>query len=128
MSRFTCRKGGIYRSKEGVLLGVCKGFANYFDFSVFWVRAGMIVIFLLSGFWPVIGIYLVAALLMKTEPINQVHNEVEQEFYESYTNSPRNAAERLKRKFQDLDRRIRRMEDTVTGKEYEWDRRFRSGA
>lgn len=127
MSSYSGRTGGIYRSKEGLLLGVCKGFANYFDFSVSWLRAGLIVIFLLSGFWPVIGIYLVAALLMKSEPINQVANEAEQEFYESYTNSPRNAAERLKRKFQDLDRRIRRMEDTVTNKEYEWDRKFKSG-
>jgi phage shock protein C len=40
--------------------------------------------------------------------------------------SPRSAAQRLKKKFQDLDRRIRRMEDKVTGREYEWEKRFNS--
>ena len=119
-------RGGIYRARDGVILGVCKGIANYFDFSVFWIRVGMVVIFLLSGFWPVIGIYLVAALLMKPAPVHSVTNDDEKEFYDSYVHSPRNAAQRLKKKFHDLDRRIRRMEDTVTGREYEWERKFNS--
>jgi len=116
----------MYRARDGVILGVCKGMANYFDLSVFWVRIGMIIIFLLSGFWPVIGIYLVAALLMKPAPVHAAKNEDEREFYDSYSNSPRSAAQRLKKKFQDLERRIRRMEDTVTGREYEWERKFNS--
>lgn len=126
MRNCTKNRGGIYRSRDGFILGVCKGTANHFDISVFWVRVGMIIIFLLSGFWPVIGIYLVAALLMKPEPVRPLENEDQREFYNSYTHSPRSAAQRLKKKFQDLDRRIRRMEDTVTGREYEWERKFRS--
>lgn len=117
---------GIYRSRDGVILGVCKGLADHFDFSTFWVRAGFLVVFLLSGFWPVIGIYLVAALLMKPEPVQPINNDEEQEFYDSYVNSPESAAQRLKRKFDKLDRRIRRMEDKVTGKEFEWERKFHS--
>lgn len=117
---------GFYRARDGVILGVCKGIADYFDFSVFWVRIGMVIIFLLSGFWPVIGIYLVAALLMKPAPAHTVENDDEREFYDSYVHSPRSAAQRLKKKFYDLDRRIRRMEDTVTGREYEWERKFNS--
>jgi len=119
-------RGGFYRARDGVILGVCKGIANYFDFSVLWIRIGMITIFLLSGFWPVIGIYLAAALLMKPAPVHSARNDDEQEFYDSYVNSPRNAAQRLKKKFHDLERRIRRMEDTVTGREYEWERKFNS--
>ena len=115
---------GIYRSRDGVILGVCKGLADHFDFSTFWVRAGFIVVFLLSGFWPVIGIYIVAALLMKPEPIKPINTEEEQEFYDAYANSPGSAAQRLKRQFEKLDRRIRRMEDKVTGKDFEWERKF----
>ena len=120
------KKRGIYRSRDGLILGVCRGIAEHFDFSVFWIRTGMIVIFLLSGFWPVIGIYLVAALLMKPEPVRPFENDNQQEFYESYVHSPQSAAQRLKKKFRDLDRRIRRMEDTVTGRDYEWEQKFNS--
>ncbi len=126
MNSFGTRKNGIYRSRQGVLLGVCRGIADYFDIKVFWVRAIMVIIFLLSGFWPVIGIYLVAALLMKPEPPQSFANENERNFYDSYANSPQSAAQRLKKKFNDLDRRIRRMEDSVTGREFEWERKFNS--
>ncbi len=128
MTEYRTSKRGIYRSRNGLILGVCRGVADYFDISVFWVRAVMIIIFLLSGFWPVIGIYLVAALLMKAEPVSSFANDDEREFYDSYTHSPQSAAQRLKKKFHDLERRIRRMEDSVTGKEYEWDRKFNSSS
>lgn len=119
---------GIYRSRQGVILGVCRGIAEHFDFSTFWIRAGFIFLFLLSGFWPVIGIYIVAALLMKPRPVKPINNEEEQEFYDSYVNSPSSAAQRLKRQFEKLDRRIKRMEDTVTSREFEWERKFNSQA
>ena len=126
MNTNTQRRYGIYRSREGIILGVCKGIAKHFDFSTFWIRTGFIILFLLSGFWPVIGIYFVAALLMKPEPVRPINSEDEQEFYDSYVNSPSSAAQRLKRQFEKLDRRIRRMEDKVTGREFEWERKFNS--
>jgi phage shock protein C len=126
MTQYRSQPSGIYRARNGVFLGVCKGLANYFDFSVFWVRMALVIIFIFSGFWPVIGVYLVAAFFMKPEPIRPIETEDERVFYDSYVNSPRSAAQRLKKKFQDLDRRIRRMEDRVTNKEYDWERRFNS--
>jgi len=100
--------------------------AEYFDMSVFWLRMAVVLVFLLSGFWPVMGIYLVAAFFMKPNPVRPIETEDEQEFYDSYVNSPRSAAQRLKRQFENLERRIRRMESTVTGKDYEWERKFNS--
>jgi phage shock protein C len=126
MTRYYDRHGGIYRARDGVFLGVCKGIAEYFDFSVFWVRMAAVAIFIFSGFWPVIGIYLVAAFFMKQRPVKPVQSEDEREFYDSYVNSPQSGARRLRKKFEALDRRIRRMEDKVTGKEYEWERKFNS--
>ncbi len=55
-----------------------------------------------------------------------IESEEEHEFYDSYVHSPRNAAHRLRKKFSNLEKRIRRMEDTVTGKEYEWEKKFNS--
>ena len=126
MTEYSDKPGGIYRARDGVFLGVCKGLAEYFDFSIFWVRMALVVMFIFSGFWPVIGLYLVAAFFMKPEPVKPIASEEEREFYNSYVNSPKSAAQRLKKKFQELDRRIRRMEDEVTGREYEWKRRFDS--
>ncbi len=120
------KQGGIYRARDGVFLGVCKGVADYFDFSVFWVRMALVVIFIFSGFWPVIGVYLVAAFFMKPKPIKPIESDEERDFYDSYVNSPQRGAQRLKRKFKDLDRRIRSMEDQVTARDYDWERRFRS--
>jgi len=125
MNRYN-EQAGIYRARNGVFLGVCKGIADYFNFRVFWVRMTMVVVFIFSGFWPVIGVYLVAAFFMKPKPVKPLESEGEREFYDSYAHSPRSAAQRLKRKFDELDRRIRRMEDEVTTREYDWERRFNS--
>lgn len=124
MTKYYEKQGGIYRARDGVFLGVCKGIADYFDFSVFWVRIALVVVFIFSGFWPVIGIYLVAAFFMRPKPVKPIESEEEKQFYDSYVHSPRSGAHRLKKKFEELDRRIRRMEDEVTTREYEWERKF----
>lgn len=115
---------GLHRSRRGVILGVCRGIAEAFDFSVFWTRAVGVIALLISGFWPVTGLYFLAALLMKPEPVLPIENEAHQEFYDSYVHSRHGAVERLKRRYERLDRRIRRMEDAVTAREFEWDRRL----
>jgi phage shock protein C len=116
--------GGIYRSRDGAILGVCRGLAEHFDFSLFWTRALAVIFLLFTGFWPAIGLYLLAALLMKPKPVVPIENEAEQEFYDSYTTSPGNAAQRLKQRFEKLERRIRRIEDAVTAKEFDWENRL----
>lgn len=116
--------GGFYRSRDGVILGVCKGIAEYFDFSLFWTRAIALALFFLTGFWPIAGIYFLAALLMKPEPVIPIHNEEEQEFYDSYLYSRKGAVDRLKRRYEDLERRIRRMEHTVTSREFDWEQKL----
>jgi phage shock protein C len=116
--------GPLYRSRDGVILGVCRGVADYFNLRVFWVRVILLTLLLVSGIWPMVFIYFMASLLMKPEPIRPLENEAEKEFYDSYTYSRARAAGRLKRRFQNLDRRIRRMEDTVTAREFDWERKF----
>ena len=114
-------RGGLYRSRNGVILGVCRGIAEYFDFSAFWVRAIAVGLFIFSGFWPVTILYFIAALLMKPEPAIPIDTDEEQEFYDSYVHSRKGAIDRLKRRYDNLERRIRRMEDTVTSREFNWD-------
>ena len=117
---------GLYRSRQGLILGVCRGIAEYFDFSLFWTRVLTFLIFLFSGFWPVVVLYLVAAILMKPEPVIPIQDEGQQEFYDSYVHSRRSAADRIKRRYKNLERRIQRMEDLVTTREFDWDSRMNS--
>jgi len=115
---------GLYRSRNGMLLGVCRGFADYFDISVFWLRAIVALGILCTGLWPGAALYLVAALLMKPEPVLDARSENEREFYHSYVSSRSLGLSRLKAQFDRLDRRIRRMEDVVTSRDFSWRRRF----
>jgi phage shock protein C len=119
-------RGGLYRSRNGIILGVCRGFAEYFDFSVFWARVITLALLCLTGFWPILILYFVAALLMKPEPAIPIKSEEEQEFYDSYVHSHKGAAERLKRRYENLERRIRRMEDHVTTREFEWENKLKT--
>lgn len=105
-------------------MGVCKGISETFDFSVFWVRVIFVITLFFSGLWPVIGIYLVAAFLMKPRPVKPLETEGEKDFYDTYVNSRTGAIRTLKSRFESLERRIRRMEDTVTTSEFEWERKI----
>ena len=116
--------GGLHRSRHGILLGVCRGIAETFDFSVFWIRAIALIILFLSGFWPIAAIYFVAALLMKPEPAIPIESNDEQEFYDSYIRSRKAASDRLKRRYENLERRIQRLEHTVTSKEFNWEQQL----
>jgi len=115
---------GIYRSRKGIIFGVCKGLADHFDFSVFWARAIAVIFLLITGFWPAIGLYLIAALLMKPEPVIPIETDAEQEFYDSYTHSRHLASQRLKKRYENLERRIRRMEHIVTARDFDWEKRL----
>jgi phage shock protein C len=88
------------------------------------VRAIAVGALIFTGLWPVVGIYLLAAVIMKPEPVAPFRSADDEEFYNSYTASRTMAVDRLKRTFDHLDRRLRRMEDTVTTREYDWERRF----
>ena len=115
---------GLYRSRNGIILGVCRGVADYFDFSAFWIRAILIVVFILTGFWPIIGIYILAALLMKSEPGATARKRTRPGSNCRRRSTGYETAERLKRKWRHLEKRIRRMEDKVTSREFDWNNRF----
>jgi phage shock protein C len=115
----------LYRSRNGMIFGVCRGIAEYLNVSVFWTRVLGVVCLFCTCFWAFVG-YVIAALLMKPEPVLPLETDGEREFYHSYTGSRTLALQRLKNKFDQLDRRIQRMEHVVTSPEYDWDKRLNS--
>jgi phage shock protein C len=115
---------GIYRSRHGAIFGVCRGVAEHFDFSVFWVRTIAVILLTFSAVGPALIVYLLAALIMKPEPVIPITSAGEQEFYDRYTSCRHEAARHLKRRYENLEQRIRRMEDVVTTREYDWESRL----
>ena len=125
MSRFnSMSRQGLYRSRNGVILGVCRGLADYFDFSVFWIRAIAVILFIFTGFWPVVGIYLLAALLMIPKPGKNTGTGSNYKAGSRYRCMRNDTAGRLKRKWKHLEKRIHKMEDKVTSREFDWNSRF----
>jgi len=115
---------GFYRSRKGIVFGVCAGIARYFDFSTFWIRTITVCILIFSGIWPVLIIYFGLALAMKPEPVIPMRCEGENEFYDSYLRARGSAVHRLRRRYDDIDRRIRRIENVVTSRDFHWHRRL----
>ena len=114
----------LYRSRRGIIFGVCRGLGEYFDFSVFWIRFITVVMLMITGLWPIIGIYILAALIMKPEPIRPFEKEAERDFYDGYMDSRRRTLRHIRRLYENLDHRLRRMEDIVTGKDFEWEEKM----
>jgi phage shock protein C len=109
---------GIYRSSRGVFMGVCRGIAEYFDLNVFRFRLITFILFIFTGLWSVGGLYILAALLMKMEPAAPLRNEDDADFYDSYSHSGESAIKKIKKKFDNMERRIQMMEDMVTSREF----------
>jgi len=122
----------LYRSRNGIVFGVIRGLGEHFNLSIGVLR--LILLFLLFinfifgffGIFPIIASYVIMAFVMKPEPAIDPKTETEEEFYHSYTASKSLSLSRLKEKFDNLDKRIRRMENHVTDRTYDWERRFRS--
>jgi phage shock protein C len=64
----------LYRSRNGIIWGVCQGFSDWSGISVGVVRTVAVVSFILSGFFPVAFLYAGAALILPVEPVTQTHN------------------------------------------------------
>lgn len=116
----------LYRSRCGLICGVCSGVANYYRFSTFWMRVLFVIALTFTGFWPGVFLYFIAAMVMKVEPVLPLESEEEEEFYHSYSGSRSMALQRLKRTFENLDRRIQRIENTVTTRDFDWEDRLNS--
>jgi len=115
---------GPYRSRNGIFFGVCRGLAQHFDLSVTGTRLLVIVLAVFTGVWPMVAGYLLAPLLMRVEPILPLSSDIDAEFYNSYAASRTMALRRLKSTYDHLEGRIRRLENLVTSRKYDWEQRL----
>jgi phage shock protein C len=115
----------FYRARNGWIFGLCEGVARWAQIDVTWVRLIAIFLLIMTGFWPMIGFYLLAALITKPEPQIEFRNSEEEELYVTYAGSRQHALERLNRRAAEINRRIQRMESIVTSPEHDWQSRLK---
>ena len=105
----------FYRDKRnGKLLGVCAGIADYTGFDVSLVRICFLAALFMSG-GGVLPFYFIAAMVSPTKPISleRVDTE-EQQFWQGVRASPTRAARDIRSRLKDIDRRIADIESYVT--------------
>ncbi|NLK13497.1 MAG: PspC domain-containing protein [Spirochaetales bacterium] len=108
----------LYRSRRGKVFGICAGIAEWRDLNVDIVRLIVGISILSTGFFPGALIYLAAALIIPMAPEGQTF---EQRYEETVSDSE------LKRKYENLKKKVEEMESEVLNKERDWDDRFFSG-
>lgn len=115
---------GPFRAKDGVIFGVAKGLADYFGWSVGLVRLIFILATVFLFFWPTIILYLVAALIMSPAPDGRLDSQEERDIWLRAQLDPGGTIDQLSKRAGSLEKRLRRMEDYITSKEYSWSRRM----
>ena len=114
----------LYRSRTGAVLGVCKGLAAFLDVPVAAVRAVVILLTLSAGVWPVVAAYVIAGFCLKLEPALPPDSEAESDACNAYQADRKAVLARLRDRAERLERRVCRLEDHVTSREFDFDRRL----
>lgn len=111
----------IHRAPDGMFLGVCKGIAQSRNLPVPAVRLAVVALTMVTGFWPGIALYILAAALM--EAVSSQGG-----LSEKFRPDPRADRARLMRDLKErilrLDKRIQRMEDQVVRPDFHWNKRW----
>ena len=112
------RTGRRYRSRDGIIFGVCQGIADWKGINAGYVRLTLVVLTVFTGFFPFGLLYLVAAFFLPVEPAYK-------EKYSYYRSSVKRGFYDMKKEFNDLASKFNGMERGETDREKDWENRFR---
>ncbi len=114
----------IHRAPDGMLLGVCKGIAQSRNLPVPAVRLAVVALTMVTGFWPGIALYILAAALMEAAAPQQGGFSEEERFRPDSRAGRARLMRDLKERILRMDKRIQRMEDQVVRPDFHWDKRW----
>jgi len=108
----------LYRNRrDGVILGVCAGIADYFGVQRWVVRVLWVGGLLMFPPPTIIGYFLLALLLPKM-PEHLYENKDEEHFWRDVRVDPARKFSELRHKFREQEHRLRGMEAYVTSEAY----------
>jgi phage shock protein C len=115
----------LYRDPDhGVLAGVCAGISAYFGVDRVAVRLAFVVA-LLFFFVPAALGYVVLAIALPKRPPALFASGEEEAFWRSAATAPDDTLQLLRRRFADLEARLRSMESHVASPDFDLHRKFR---
>jgi len=120
------RAYGPFRASDGLFLGVAKGLAEHFGWPTGLVRLVFVLTAILLFFWPTLVLYLGGAILMGPAPAGRLDSPAERDVWLQAQLDPQAAMDRLSRRAEGLEKRLRRLEDFVTSRDYAWLRRLKN--
>jgi phage shock protein C len=105
----------FYRDKRnGKIMGVCAGIADYTGFDVALVRIAMVAAFFLSS-GSILPVYFIAGFIAPNKPRELEMTDVEeQQFWRQVRTSPTRTARDIRLRLKDIDRRLGDVESYVT--------------
>ena len=115
----------LYRDPaNGMLAGVCAGIADYFGLERIVVRLAFVVALVLF-FPPTVIAYVVLAIALPKRPPALYASREDEAFWRGVATAPDDTVQGLRRRFGDLESRLRAMEQSVTSSEFDLHRKFR---
>ncbi len=90
--------------RNGKLLGVCSGLADYTGVDAIWIRLGAIILTLSFG-WPLLA-YFIIAWMAQSQPTSLYQTPDEAKFWQGVRANPSRSTRDVRASFRDLDRRL----------------------
>lgn len=115
----------LYRDPaNGVFAGVCAGIASYFGVERIAVRLAFVIAFFLFFVPAVLG-YIALAFLLPRRPPALFTSAEEEAFWRGVATAPDDTLAGLRRRFADLEARLRGIETHVASPDFDLQRKFR---
>jgi len=115
----------LYRDPEnGVVAGVASGIARYFGVEPIAIRLGLVLALFLF-FVPAVAAYVVLWIALPKRPPALFASREDEAFWRGVANEPDGTLQHLRRRFGDLEMRLRAMETNVASPDFDLHRKFR---
>ncbi|HET6656217.1 MAG TPA: envelope stress response membrane protein PspC [Gammaproteobacteria bacterium] len=125
MTEHDWRAQRFYRDRRnGKLMGVCAGLADYFGWNVTFIRILAIVAFCWFNVITLF-VYLLLGFLLPTKPERLYDWDTDDEYWRSVRRSASETFRDVRHRFREMDVRLQRMEGYVTSRQYNLDKQFR---
>jgi len=127
MKNYKSRPTKLYKNpRDGKVMGVCAGIADYLDIKVGVVRFLTVVGTLVTGIWFFVIAYFVMGMVLDAKPASLYEDDTEEDFWKQTRKAPDYTAAELRSRFRDIERRTNDMEAYMTSKRFKLERDLRA--
>lgn len=121
----TWRAQRFYRDpRNGKLMGVCAGLADYFGWNVTFIRILAVIALIWFNGLTLVA-YLVLGFMLPAKPDRLYDWDDDETYWRSVRRSAGETFRDTRHRFRELDMKLQRMEGYVTSSRYDLDRQFR---